>query len=122
MKIKQRTFIVIAVLLAQLVLRAGSVTNEFFGAVGNLAFETSPLMRDCAHADQQNLPAGWQKLSGAIALNAKWETNDSLPWFIEYQKEGRDWITAATHVVFGMVVAAVYKTWPVRTSRSTKPG
>jgi hypothetical protein len=41
-----------------------------------------------------------------------------FPWFAAV----RDWITAATHVVFGMVVAAVYKTWPMLTSRSTKPG
>ncbi|HEY8623007.1 MAG TPA: sodium:proline symporter [Casimicrobiaceae bacterium] len=40
-----------------------------------------------------------------------------FPWFAA----ARDWITAATHVVFGMVVAAVYKTRRVRTSRSTKP-
>jgi len=40
------------------------------------------------------------------------------PWFAA----ARDWITAATHVVFGLVVAAVFKAWPVRTSRSTKPG
>jgi hypothetical protein len=40
------------------------------------------------------LPKDWQKLSGAIALNANWETNNTLPWFIEYQKEGRDWVTA----------------------------
>jgi hypothetical protein len=39
-----------------------------------------------------------------------------FPWFAA----ARDWITATTHVVFGMVAAAVYKTWPMRTSRSTK--
>ena len=40
------------------------------------------------------------------------------PWFAV----ARDGITATTHVVFGLVVAAVFKAWPVRTSRSTKPG
>jgi hypothetical protein len=40
-----------------------------------------------------------------------------FPWFAA----ARDWITATTHVVFGMVAAAVYKTWPMRISRSTKP-
>jgi hypothetical protein len=39
-----------------------------------------------------------------------------FPWFAEV----RDWITAATHLVFGMVVAAVYKAWPMRAYRSTK--
>lgn len=40
------------------------------------------------------------------------------PWFAA----ARDWITATTHVVFGLVIVATYKTWPTRTSRSTKPG
>jgi len=40
-----------------------------------------------------------------------------FPWFVV----ARDWITAATHVVFGMVAAAVYKTWRMRTSGSTNP-
>jgi hypothetical protein len=64
------------------------------GVAANLAFETSPLMREFAHADQKTLARDWQNLSGAIALNACWETNNALPWFIEYQKEGRDWVTA----------------------------
>ncbi len=73
----------------------GAATNESnISMAANLKFETSPLGREFAHADQKTLPRDWQKLSGAIALNARWETNDSLPWFIEYQKEGRDWITA----------------------------
>src|ERR1700681_300640 len=41
-----------------------------------------------------------------------------FPWFAAT----RDGITAATHVVFGVVAAAVYKAWPMGTSRSTKPG
>jgi hypothetical protein len=41
-----------------------------------------------------------------------------FPWFAA----ARGWITATTHVVFGLVVVAVYKTWPTRTSRSTKRG
>jgi hypothetical protein len=40
-----------------------------------------------------------------------------FPWFAA----ARDWITAATHVVFGVVVVALYKAWPMRTARSTKP-
>jgi hypothetical protein len=40
------------------------------------------------------------------------------PWFAA----ARDWITATTHVVFGLVIVAFYKTSPTRTSRSTKPG
>lgn len=81
--------------LSGAVLAYSATTNQLnLGVPANLAFETSPLMREFAHADQKNLPSNWQELSGAIALNAKWETNNALPWFIEYQKEGRDWITA----------------------------
>jgi hypothetical protein len=40
------------------------------------------------------------------------------PWFAA----ARNWITATTHVVFGLVIVAIYKTWPPPTSRSTKPG
>jgi hypothetical protein len=40
-----------------------------------------------------------------------------FPWFTA----ARDWITAATHVVFGVIVAAVYKTWRMQVSRSTNP-
>jgi hypothetical protein len=35
-----------------------------------------------------------------------------FPWFAA----ARDWITAATHVVFGVVAAVVYKIQPLRTS------
>jgi hypothetical protein len=36
----------------------------------------------------------------------------AFPWFAAV----RDWITAATHVVFGVVAAVVYKIQPLRTS------
>jgi hypothetical protein len=35
-----------------------------------------------------------------------------FPWFAT----ARDWITATTHVVFGLVIVAIYKTWPTRAS------
>ena len=40
-----------------------------------------------------------------------------FPWFAA----ARDWVTGTTHVVFGVVVAAAYKAWPMRISRSTTP-
>jgi hypothetical protein len=40
-----------------------------------------------------------------------------FPWFAA----ARGWITAATHVVFGVVVVAVYKACSTQTSRSMKP-
>ncbi len=39
-----------------------------------------------------------------------------FPWFAA----ARDWITAATHAVFGIVAAAVYKAVPIQTPRSMK--
>ena len=85
---------VLALMTFATVAMAADETNAPLGAVANLDFETSPLMREFAHDGQKELPANWQVLSGAITLNTMWETNNALPWFIEYQKEGRDWITA----------------------------
>jgi hypothetical protein len=84
----------VVLVLTQVASSVVGMTNDILGSAANLTFETSTAMREHAHADQKTLPANWQSLSGAIALNAKWETNNSLPWFIEYQKEGRDWVTA----------------------------
>jgi hypothetical protein len=39
-----------------------------------------------------------------------------FPWFAV----ARDWVTATTHVVFGIVAAAVYAIWPVRRSHSAQ--
>jgi hypothetical protein len=40
-----------------------------------------------------------------------------FPWFVQ----ARGWITATTHVVFGMVAAVAYRRWPMWTSRATEP-
>jgi hypothetical protein len=69
------------------------------------------------------LSAPWSMLAGAVfglclyAINMYGFTF-LYPWFAA----ARDWITATTHVVFGLVVAAVFKAWPVGTSRTTNPG
>ena len=94
MKSRINLLLVLLLLSAPTFSRAVDTTNSALSVAANLAFETSPLMREFAHNDQKILPRDWQKLSGAIALNAQWETNNALPWFIEYQKEGRDWVTA----------------------------
>jgi hypothetical protein len=39
-----------------------------------------------------------------------------FPWF----EATRDGVTAATHVIFGLVAAAVYKTWSMRFSHSAR--
>jgi hypothetical protein len=75
-------------------LAADDSTNAVFSPAGNYAFETSALIKEYAHAERRVPPTDWQKQSGAFGLNRKWEADNSLPWFIEYQKEGRDWITA----------------------------
>ena len=41
-----------------------------------------------------------------------------FPWFVA----AREWVTAATHVVFGTVAAAVYKAWSTRTYRLMRLG
>ncbi len=61
---------------------------------GNLAFETSALMKEFAHVERKKPPVDWQSRSGASGMNLLWEADHSKPWYIEYQKEGRNFITA----------------------------
>lgn len=92
-----RPFLIVAVsvlLRAGIAFCSGSPAANIPGPAANLAFETSPLMRDLSHYDRKAPPADWQNLSGALGLNLRWETNKTLPWFIEYQKDGRDWIAS----------------------------
>jgi hypothetical protein len=69
------------------------------------------------------LSAPWSLLAGAVfglflyAINMYGFTF-LFPWFAT----ARGWITAATHVVFGLIIVAIYKTWPTRNSRSAKSG
>lgn len=72
---------------------AGESANES-GIAGDLVFETSPLMKECVHAPRKNPPADWRVLSGATGMNLAWEADHSKPWYIEYQKEGRNFVTA----------------------------
>lgn len=65
-----------------------------FGVAGQLAFETSALMRETEHAGHRAPPKNWQTLSGATGVNVKWEADQSLPWFIEEQRIGRDYVVA----------------------------
>lgn len=74
--------------------QAGSPVSGVLGTAGNLSFETSEIMAANAHPGRQGVPPDWRKLSGAAGLNLKWEADPSQPWFIEYQKVGRDWVAA----------------------------
>ena len=91
---------------------AGNVTNEVLSVAGDYAFEISPLMKDLLPTDRRTPPTDWQARSGAAGMNTRWETNRSLPWFIESQKEGWDWIafgvatTNKNAVRWGMKVLA----------------
>jgi hypothetical protein len=69
-------------------------TNAIFTVAGDCAFETSALMRELLPEDRHTPPANWASHSGAAGINTKWETNNALPWFIESQKEGWDWIAS----------------------------
>lgn len=74
--------------------RAESPASGVLGTAGNLALETSRITAENAHQDRQKEPADWRSLSGASGMNLKWEEDPSQPWFIEYQKVGRDWVAA----------------------------
>lgn len=84
----------VGLILSPFVSRAESPVTGVLGTDGNLAFETSRIMAGCAHPDRQKAPADWRNLSGAAGLNVKWDADHSQPWFIEYQKVGRDWVAA----------------------------
>ena len=64
------------------------------GIAGDYVFETSPLMRERLPEDRRAPPFSWQTRSGAAGVNTKWEANNTLPWFIESQKEGWDWVAS----------------------------
>lgn len=73
---------------------AADAANKVFSIAGDYDFETGPLMREMLPDDRRTPPANWQSRSGAVGINTHWETNHSLPWFIESQKEGWDWIAS----------------------------
>jgi hypothetical protein len=80
-------------LFAHVAARAGEAIPNL-GLAANYSFETGGLMQQIARERWKTLPAGWQSLSGALGQNAAWETNKTLPWYIEHQKDGRDYIAA----------------------------
>ena len=75
-------------------LHAADAPAAGFGVAGKLAFETSALMKETVHAARKFPPKDWQTQSGAMGANAKWEADQSLPWFIEEQRFGGDYISA----------------------------
>jgi hypothetical protein len=81
-------------LMSKSLVHAADPVFGVLGSAGNLAFETSKLMLENGHVERVKPPADWRKLSGAAGLNLKWEEDHSQPWFIEYQKVGRDWVAA----------------------------
>lgn len=84
-----------ALLLAPLgTLHAADTPHEALGVAGNLVFETSAFMKETEHAGHKAPPKDWQTQSGAMGVNAKWEADKSLPWFIEDQRIGRDYVVA----------------------------
>lgn len=67
---------------------------ELRAAAGNLAFETGGLMASHGRPAMLRLPDDWRSRSGADGLNLLHEQDPSRPWFIEYQKTGRDWVAS----------------------------
>ncbi len=68
--------------------------NPPAGASEFVAFELGPFMRDNAYADCKTPPADWQTQSGALRANTAWQADKSLPWYIEDQQLGGDYVTA----------------------------
>jgi hypothetical protein len=67
---------------------AATATNDF------LLFETGPFLKENAYADCKTPPTDWHEQSGALRLNAAWQTDRSLPWYIEDQQLGGDYVAA----------------------------
>jgi len=78
--------------MLSVVIRASD--NVVMGVAGNLAFETSDFMKETIHAGHKSPPRDWQTQSGAMGVNAKWEADKSLPWFVEDQRIGGDYVAA----------------------------
>ena len=84
-----------ALLLTRMVvLSATDMATDAMRVAGNFAFETSTFMKETAHATHALPPVDWRAQSGALRLNAIWETNKSLPWFIEDQQLGGEYVAA----------------------------
>ena len=67
---------------------AANATNDF------LLFETGPFMKENAYADGHTPPPDWRAQSGALRLNAAWQSDKSQPWYIEDQQLGGDYVAA----------------------------
>ena len=85
--------LLICLCLAPPALRADDAVPKL-GVTANYLFETGDVMQQIGHGRWKVLPPDWQNLSGALGQNAAWETNKTLPWYIEHQKDGRDYIAA----------------------------
>ena len=64
------------------------------GVAGEYAFEASALMKETVHVARKAPPKDWRTQSGAMGVNARWETNKALPWFIEDQRFGGEYVAA----------------------------
>ncbi|MEI8288699.1 MAG: hypothetical protein WCH99_04455 [Verrucomicrobiota bacterium] len=51
-------------------------------------------MKQVVHVGRQSPPRDWRTQSGAMGVNARWETNKALPWFIEDQQFGGEYVAA----------------------------
>ena len=81
-------------LISLAVLNAADPPAVNRGVAGEYAFETGAFMKQVAHAGRQSPPRDWRTQSGAMGVNARWETNKTLPWFIEDQRFGGDYVAA----------------------------
>jgi len=84
-----------ALLLAfPVVLPAADAAPAGMGVAADLAFETGAFMQETEHAAHRVPPADWQAQTGALRMNAKWEADKALPWFVEDQQLGGEYVAA----------------------------
>ena len=81
-------------LISLAVLNAADPPAVNRGVAGEYAFETGAFMKQVAHAGRQSPPRDWRTQSGAMGVNARWETNKAMPWFIEDQRFGGEYVAA----------------------------
>lgn len=81
-------------LLALLILQLCHALADPSSANAGYLFETSELITRHARPGMESVPADWRERTGAVGMNLEHERDASKPWFIEYQKTGRDWVAA----------------------------
>ena len=80
------------------VLANDGFSEEIFPRKDGAAEQRSPedltVVKDALYRTMPPPPEGWRTASGALRLNEEWEKDHSKPWFIEYQMQGGQYVSA----------------------------